>query len=116
MAGCTALAAILIAGFPASPLTAKERKIVKSVSGKVLDDAENGIPGATVQLKDVQTGKALAAFAGEGGEYHFSDLLPTHDYELQAKFKGSSSAVRQVSSIDNRTRIVINLTIPKSKP
>ena len=34
---------------------------------------------------------------------------------IKATFKGSSSEVRQASSFDPRTRLVINLTIPGAK-
>lgn len=99
----------------ALPLVAKEKKIERTVSGQVLDQAENGIAGATVTLTDVNTEKKIAAFTREGGHYQFSDLQPTHDYEVQATYKGSSSDVRKVSSIDSRHRIVLNLRIPPAK-
>jgi hypothetical protein len=96
---------------------AKEKKVIsRTVSGAVLDEADNGIAGATVQLTDLQTGKKVAIYSQEEGQYHFSDLQPRHDYEVQASFHGSSSAVRKVSSADIRNRIVINLTIPGTKP
>jgi hypothetical protein len=78
----------------------------------VMDKAENGISGAEVTLKDLQTGKTMAIYAEENGQYHFSDLDPDHDYEIQASFHGVSSETVQVSSIDTRMRVVINLTIP----
>lgn len=99
----------------ALPLAAKEKKVERTVSGQVLDQAENGIAGATVTLTDVNTGKKTAAFTRESGHYQFSDLQPTHDYEVQATFKGSSSDVRKASSIDSRHRIVLNLRIPPVK-
>lgn len=90
--------------------------MTRTVSGVVLDEAENGIEGATIELTDLQTEKLVAIYSQEGGQYHFSDLLPSHDYKIKATFKGSSSEVRQISSIDTRLRVVINLTIPGPKP
>jgi len=111
-----ALVAVCSAAFAVPHLAAKEKKVVsRTVTGAVLDEADNGIVGATVQLTDIQTGKKYAAYSGQGGEYHFSDLKPTHDYEVQASFRGSSSEVRKVSSVDTRNRIVINLTVPSPK-
>lgn len=101
----------------ASAGLAKEKKpVTRTVSGVVLDEAENEIEGATIELTDLQTGKLVAIYSQEGGQYHFSDLLPSHDYKVKAMFKGSSSEVRQISSIDTRLRVVINLTIPGPKP
>ena len=68
----------------------------KTVSGVVTDKAENGINGATVTLKDLQTGKTVAIYTEANGQYQFSDLDPHHDYEIQASFKGVSSETRQV--------------------
>jgi hypothetical protein len=97
-------------------LPGKQKPVSRTVSGVVLDGSDNGLSGATVELTDLRSGKKFASYAGEGGEYHFSDLQPTHDYEVQATFKGVSSAVRKVSSADTRNKIVINLTISPSNP
>lgn len=98
----------------ASGLAAKKQKgpTTKTVSGVVMDKAENGIGGAEVTLKDLQTGKTVAIYAEPNGQYQFTDLDPHHDYEIQAKFKGAASGTRQVSSFDTRWKLVINLTIP----
>ena len=98
----------------ASGLAAKKQKgpTTKTVSGMVVDKAENGIGGAEVTLKDLQTGKVVAIYAEPDGQYQFSGLDPHHDYEIQAKFKGVVSETRQVSSMDTRWKVVINLSIP----
>ncbi|MGA2476071.1 MAG: carboxypeptidase-like regulatory domain-containing protein [Terriglobia bacterium] len=94
-------------------LAAKEKApTTKTVSGAVTDKAENGISGATVTLKDLQTAKTVAIYTGANGQYQFSDLDPHHDYQIQASFKGVSSETRQVNSFDTRRKLVINLTIP----
>ena len=99
---------------PASGLAAKKNKAptTKTVTGQVLDAAEKTLGGAEVTLKDLQTGKTLAIYADDNGQYQFTDLDPHHDYEIQAKFKGAASEARQVSTIDTRWKVVINLTIP----
>ena len=94
-------------------LAAKQKApTTKTVSGAVTDKAENGISGAAVTLKNLQTGKTVAIYADANGHYSFSDLDPHYDYEIQASFKGVSSETRQVSSFDTRRKLVINLTIP----
>ena len=105
------LAASLVLAFSTQGLAAKKREIVRSVTGVVLDKNDNGIAGAAVELKDVQTGKRLSIFTEEGGRYKFSGLQPTHDYEIRAADKGLPSEVRKISSFDDRTTFVINLKI-----
>jgi hypothetical protein len=108
---CGALAIAWLLHAPG--LAAKQKApTTKTVSGVVMDKTENGIGGAEVTLKDLQTGKTLAIYAEANGQYRFSDLDPHHDYEIQASFKGVASETRQVSSIDTRRKLVINLTIP----
>jgi len=99
---------------PASGLAAKKNKAptTKTVTGQVQDPAEKTLGGAEVTLKDLQTGKTLAIYADENGQYQFTDLDPHHDFEIQAKFKGVASETRQVTSFDTRWKVVINLTIP----
>ena len=113
------VAALLVAGtlILCAPLEfAKEKKPPsKTVTGVVLDEAENGIEGATVELTDLQTKKVLEIYSQEGGQYQYTDLMPSHDYTIKATYKGSSSEVRQISSVDIRTRLVLNLTIPTPK-
>jgi len=94
-------------------LAAKQKApTTKTVSGAVTDKSENGINGATVTLKNLQTGKTVAIYTGANGQYQFSDLDPHQDYEIQASFKGVSSETRQVNSVETRRKLVINLTIP----
>ena len=94
--------------------TAKDRRpTTRVVSGTVYDPEENIIFGATVELKDMQTGKALAIYSQETGEYQYSGLRFDHDYTLKAMYKGSSSDVRRISLLDTRWHLVVNLTIPK---
>jgi len=108
-------AAVLLCAFSSPGLLAKEKKLIRVVSGVVSDEAENPIVGATVVLTDLQTGKKHAIYTGEGGAYQFSDLQTTRDYEVQAAHQGLASRVRKVSQFDPRNRIVLNLRIPPPK-
>ena len=100
----------------ASAGLAKEKKNpTKTVSGVVLNESENGIEGAMIEIVDAQTGQVFDIYSQQGGTYQFTDLLFSHDYTVKATFKGSSSEVRHVSSIDIRPRLVLNLTIPEPK-
>jgi hypothetical protein len=85
----------------------------KTVSGVVTDETDNFIQGATIELKDLQSGKVLDIYSQEGGQYQFTDLRFDHDYTVQATYKDESSEVRQISSIDLRARLVVNLALLK---
>lgn len=109
-----ALAFVIALGAP-SVLAKKKRIIARTVSGQVLDPSDNGIDGATVTLKDLQTGKTTAVYTRDGGKYQFAGLDLHHDYEVRANSKGVDSETHQVSSIDDRERLTINLMIPPPK-
>jgi hypothetical protein len=113
--GLVVVAAILLPALAAPYVVAKEKKPARVVAGVVSDEADNPIVGAAVVLTDLSTGKKSATFTQEGGAYLFTGLQPTRDYEVQANYKGLTSEVRRVSTIDPRNRIVLNLRIPPPK-
>ena len=96
-------------------LAKDKRPATKTVSGVVLNESDNGIEGASVELVDAQSGKVLAIYSQEDGGYQFTGLSFSHDYTVKATFRGTSSEVRHVSSVDLRPRLVINLSIPAPK-
>jgi Carboxypeptidase regulatory-like domain len=92
--------------------SAKEKKpVTKTIAGVILDGADNPIVGAAVELSDVQDNKKFAKYSQKDGRYQFTDLDPKHDYEVQVSFKGLSSEVRKVSTIDDRRIVVLNFTL-----
>jgi hypothetical protein len=100
----------------ASPAAAKEKKpVTRTITGTVLDPAENGIAGASVELTDLRTGKKVAIYSEQGGRYQFADLAPEDDYQIQASYKNQPSDVRKVTSLIRDMRVVINLHIPPPK-
>ncbi|MGH9355065.1 MAG: carboxypeptidase-like regulatory domain-containing protein [Terriglobia bacterium] len=88
----------------------------KTISGAVLDEANNGIPGASVVLTDVEAHKADALYTGAHGAYVFSGLNPNDDYQIQAKYRNLMSEVRHVSSLDSRPDVVVNLVVSSAHP
>ncbi|HEV2350133.1 MAG TPA: carboxypeptidase-like regulatory domain-containing protein [Terriglobia bacterium] len=110
-----ALVVCILAGPTPSAWAKKKVKPSRRVTGVVLDADNNPIVGATVELTDKQTGKKLAIYSADEGRYLFADLDPYHDYEIQALSKNLASDVRQVSSLDDRDKIVIILRVPPPK-
>jgi hypothetical protein len=100
----------------AASARAKDKQpTTRTISGTVYDQAENIIPGATVELKDLQTGKVLDIYSQEDGQYLYTDLRFDHDYTVQAMFKGLASEVRHISILETRWTLVLNLTVPLPK-
>jgi len=109
------LAALLLITFSVPLAQAKEEKPSRTVAGVVTDENENPITGAVVVLTDLQTGKKSATYTGADGAYLYAGLEVTRDYEVQASYKGISSQLRKVSTVDPRKRVTINLRIPPPK-
>jgi len=90
----------------------KEAPPTKTVQGEVLDAANRPVVGAAVELTDETSHKNLASYSEAGGRYKFTGLTPSDDYSVQATYKGQKSDVRRASSLDNRSIVVLNLTLP----
>jgi hypothetical protein len=88
---------------------------LKTVRGLVLDKSENGVSTAVVFLKNVRSNQVRSYIADGQGNYRFSGLDPNADYELYAEKDGAKSQVRNISSFDSRTDIVLNLKIADKK-
>lgn len=110
-----ALVVLLLFAFSLPGLLAKERKATRVVTGFVSDEADDPLVGAAVVLTDLQTGKKSATYTTAEGTYQYTNLQPTHDYEVQATHQGLSSQVRKASQFDPRSRIVLDLKIPPPK-
>jgi Carboxypeptidase regulatory-like domain len=83
------------------------------VSGKVVDAANAPIKGAVVYLKDTRSLAVKSFFSDDQGTYRFGQLSQTTDYEVWAENNGKKSAVKTISSFDNKSQFVINLKLDK---
>jgi hypothetical protein len=109
------VAAILAICFATSLLSfdkksAEEEKL-RMVQGVVVDDQQNPVVGAVVQLKNAKTLQVRSFITQDKGAYQFHGLDPNVDYTLKAQFKGAWSAERTLSTFDSRKQPVMNLTI-----
>jgi len=85
----------------------------RSVTGVVLDKADNPIEGAVVQLKDTRTLQIRSFITKTDGAYHFHSLSTDVDYELKADAQGKGSNTRTLSSFDSRKQASMNLKIDR---
>jgi hypothetical protein len=88
---------------------------VRTVQGTVTDEAGNPISGAVVQLENMKTLQIRSFITKEKGDYYFSELSPDIDYKLHAENHGMVSAVKTLSSFDNRKQATLNLKVDQPK-
>jgi phosphate-selective porin len=100
------------------PLIEKKQKAPTSrtITGKVVDDTGQPLEGALVTLTDSKTHVKTTATTKKDGRYNFDDLSFNNDYELQARFKDSSSPVRKLSQYDHTANVVRILEIASDTP
>jgi hypothetical protein len=104
---------VLLAVLPSMSLAQKKKKgkPTKSVTGLVTNEAEEGLSGAVVQLKNTRTLQVKSFIADARGSYYFHGLDPSVDYEIKARYNESTSRTRTVSSFDSRDEVIYNFTI-----
>jgi hypothetical protein len=83
----------------------------RTVSGTVLNANSEPVPGATVFLKNQKT-KTIRSFSSvANGHFQFSQVNMTEDFDLWAEKDGHKSAVKTVSSWDQRTEFISDLKL-----
>lgn len=102
---------------PASPFQKKkdEDAGTRSVQGAVRDQNDNPTVGAVVQLKNTKTLQVRSFITQQDCNYLFKGLSTNVDYELKAEYGGMTSAVKRLSSFDDRTKAIINLKLEQKK-
>lgn len=97
----------------AAPLMAQQAQRV--VQGKVVDGSGAALQGATVFLKDSHSLAVKSYIASDNGSYRFGQLDQSVDYQIWAEKAGKKSAVKTISSFDNRKEFDITLKIENGK-
>jgi Carboxypeptidase regulatory-like domain len=96
-----------------SALAEQRGPVQRVVQGKVTDTGGTIVKGAIVYLKDDHSLSVKSYFSDEQGEYRFGQLAQNTDYEIWAENNGKKSAVKTISSFDNKNQFFIDLKLGK---
>ncbi len=81
------------------------------VQGKVIDDTDTLVGGATVFLKNVKTRNVRSFTSVANGSFRFAQVGMVDDYEVWAEHGKKKSAVRTISSFDSRKQVEFELKL-----
>jgi hypothetical protein len=85
---------------------------VRCVSGVVTDKRGNALPGAAVQLENLNNLSIMSYITAKDGCYHFNGLHDDIDYTLKAKYRKYWSQRKTLSKFDSSEHPKIQLVIP----
>src|SRR5438093_1034836 len=81
-----------------------------TIAGNVADQTGAAIPGATVTLKNTDTGVVRTTLTNETGKYEALSL-PAGSYEISASLSGFQTAVRTGISLAVGQNSVVNFAL-----
>jgi hypothetical protein len=99
------------------PKSSKPSKL-RTIQGMVKDAADNPVPGAIVQIKDLRTSKIVDFATKDDGKFAFHELRLDVNYELLAKRGDLATPVKKVTPYDTRNEVIINFKLepPAKQP
>jgi hypothetical protein len=109
------LAVLAVLGLAVLAVAQDRKSQLRTVHGYVVNKEEAPLPNAIVYLKNLRTLTVRTHIANDEGRYRFSGLDPNVDYEIHAKYEDLTSATHNISTLDGRRDIVINLKVDKKK-
>jgi hypothetical protein len=83
----------------------------RTIQGKVLDDREAPVSGATVFLKNLKTRDIKSFTSIADGSFRFAQVGMVDNYEVWAEQGKKSSARKQISSFDSRKEMEFDLKL-----
>ena len=89
----------------------KNQEQGRNVVGQVFTKSDSPIAEAVVYLKNTKTLTIKSFITEKDGGYRFHGLSPNIDYEIYADYQGQKSAVKTISSFDNRSNVTLNIHI-----
>jgi len=89
----------------------KNQEQGRNVVGQVFTKSDSPLAEAVVYLKNTKTLTIKSFITEKDGGYRFHGLSPNIDYEIYADYQGQKSAVKTISSFDNRSNVTLNIHI-----
>ncbi len=83
----------------------------RTIQGKVLDDTETPVTGATIFLKNLKSRTVKSFTSTPDGAFRFAQVGMIDDYEVWAEKGKSKSPVKTVSSFDSRKIVEYDLKL-----
>lgn len=83
----------------------------RTIQGKVLDDTETQVAGATVFLKNVKNRSVKSFTSTADGSFRFAQVGMVDDYEVWAEMGKKKSATKTISSFDSRKAVEVELKL-----
>src|SRR3990172_38908 len=81
-----------------------------TILGTVKDNSGAVIPGATITVRNVETGSSRTVVSTRDGSYRFS-ALPVGNYELRGENPGVQSVIRSGLTLSVGQEAVVNFTL-----
>ncbi|MBL8196439.1 MAG: von Willebrand factor type A domain-containing protein [Blastocatellia bacterium] len=113
----TLISSTLIISFPQLPTSQAvtqenqtQKEVFGSISGVITDEAGAVIPGATVTIRNIETGAEISVTTDENGEYIFPNL-PIGIYEVKVTADGFNSTYRQNIALSKTLKTKLNLVL-----
>jgi len=103
------LVAVLLA-FSVYAAPAGAQSTAATVSGTVIDEQKGALPGATVTLRNVDSGQSRSTVTDARGAFQVAGLPPGR-YELAAELSGFARFVRSDVTLNIAQELTLNLTL-----
>jgi hypothetical protein len=101
------LVLLLLVGFPSLP-----QFELRNVSGVVTDKSGNVLPGAAVQLENLNNLSIMSYITAKDGCYYFNNLHDDIDYTLRAEYRNHCSQRKTLTKFNSSKHPWIQLVIP----
>jgi hypothetical protein len=99
------------AGLGLGPVAQAQNFGQRTIHGKVLDDREAPVGGATIFLKNLKTRNVKSFTSTPDGNFRFAQVGMIDDYEVWAERGKTKSAVKSISSFDSRKEVQFDLKL-----
>ena len=106
----TGLLILLICWVLLLPIGASAQEFRGTVSGSVTDPSGSVVPGASVEIKEINTGSINKTVSDNAGQYVLP-FLPPGDYTITVERAGFETMARSNITVQGQAHLIINLAL-----